>query len=713
MNEQLLSTGADARVVYEWTRLQSLDQWWHVFALLACILVLVSYVVLWYRKDWVELPRALGVALLILRLAAFLGIFFFFLDLQKRTEQKTIRPSRLAVLVDTSLSMSLPENNDSTASTDRPRMAAVLESLQNSSWLDQMRRLHDVSVYRFDQSPRAQLVASFTRPRTLSTEIEGVRESSDQSLWRTTSTVAWIGTILGGIGLLFWLVGLATRLSGHIGNRSAAIVLIGTVSMLAALIITATAILRSSPLPVISLWQSEPPQVDPSTMAISSDAKNESAPNKLAWNDLLAASGTETRLGDAIKSILEEERGAPLAGIVLITDGQNNSGIDPVATIGDAVLSRVPLFPIGIGTTATPASVRVVDVDAPKRVFPDDRFRITALIQANGLLGKPVTVQLRSSLANSAAANFSIDEELTVNLAEDELLQPVHFDVKPKEVGEWVYDVKLLAPPEDKNLTDNSSDTLVRVVQPKSKVLTIASGPTREYQFVRNLLFRDSTIQSHVFLQSGGPGISQESEQLLENFPKTLQELSEYDCVISFDADWMKLESTQVELLEEWVSQYSGGLVMIAGPVATTRWSGTEGNGDRRAELLRNLAPVEMTSRGARLFSVDRLDTETAWPLQLTEDGQRSSILAVDDQPNRAREAWENFSGVYSYFPTFDAKPGRSFCQRFPILRSPCKESNRSLWQAISSDRVESSFKEAAKSGESENSALPTSTPTS
>ncbi len=102
MNEQLLSTGADARVVYEWTRLQSLDQWWHVFALLACILVLVSYVVLWYRKDWVELPRALGVALLILRLAAFLGIFFFFLDLQKRTEQKTIRPSRLAVLVDTS-----------------------------------------------------------------------------------------------------------------------------------------------------------------------------------------------------------------------------------------------------------------------------------------------------------------------------------------------------------------------------------------------------------------------------------------------------------------------------------------------------------------------------------------------------------------------------------------------------------------------------------
>ncbi len=112
--------------------------------------------------------------------------------------------------------------------------------------------------------------------------------------------------------------------------------------MLAALIITATAILRSSPLPVVSLWQSEPPQVDPSTMAISTDSKNESAPNQLAWNDLLAASGTETRLGDAIKSILEEERGAPLAGIVLITDGQSNSGIDPVATIGDAVLSRVP-----------------------------------------------------------------------------------------------------------------------------------------------------------------------------------------------------------------------------------------------------------------------------------------------------------------------------------------------------------------------------------
>ncbi len=98
-------------------------------------------------------------------------------------------------------------------------------------------------------------------------------------------------------------------------------------------------------------------------------------------------------------------------------------------------------------------------------------------------------MQLRRRSAAGANDNLGIEEELQVDLPSSEELLPIHFDVKPREIGAWIYDVKLIPPAQDTNGQDNLLETEVRVVQPKSTVLVIAGGPTREYQFVRNLLF--------------------------------------------------------------------------------------------------------------------------------------------------------------------------------------------------------------------------------
>ena len=120
----------DVRVYYQWMRLEQLDQWHHWFLLLLCIAGIVAWVVHWYRKDWEELPRSLGVALLILRMTALIGLLIFFLDLQKRSEKKDVRSSKVAVLVDTSLSMTMPlednGNDPSGASSAGPSRIGVV-----------------------------------------------------------------------------------------------------------------------------------------------------------------------------------------------------------------------------------------------------------------------------------------------------------------------------------------------------------------------------------------------------------------------------------------------------------------------------------------------------------------------------------------------------------------------------------------------------------
>jgi hypothetical protein len=172
-------------------------------------------------------------------------------------------------------------------------------------------------------------------------------------------------------------------------------------------------------------------------------------------------------------------------------------------------------------------------------------------------------------------------------------------------------------------------------------------------------------VQSHVYLQSSGPGVSQEAKKLLTEFPKTREEMAQYDAVIAFDADWMALTDDQLVILERWISEQSGGLVMISGPVATPKWAGSAGNGNRKAEIMRGLSPVVMNSRGARLVSIGRFESETAWPLTFPSDAWSNEFVQVGKNLEESQRVWQQFRGVYSFFACYEPKPAAAVIASF------------------------------------------------
>jgi len=652
----------DMRVFYQWMRVEQMDQWVHWFVLACCLVALVSYVVYWYRKDWVELPKSIGWTLLSLRLLALLGILVFFFDLQKRTEQRVTRSSKLAVLVDTSLSMSMPQQDDASSLTagSGSRIGSVQQVFSQTPLLKQLQERHDVSVFRFDQSARPSAVASFAKPKQAKTGMES--DEARVELWRWLSRFAFAGTMLIALGALLMGASLIARVYGDLRPVWPYVLVGAVVAVVSGFVVASTSILRADQIPWQSLWSLTPPDLTTTIASSPSGDKGEASvpvePNAVVWETQLAATGTESRMGDAINSILEQERDSPLAGIVVISDGRSNAGVDPLMTISEATLQGVPIHTVGMGTAKNPLNVRTVDIEAPKRVFPGDRFRLTALLQASGLEGKQITVQLRRRPGGQKNAGMAIEEERTITLESDDTMSSMSFDILPREIGSWIYEVKALPPEQDSNPMDNSLESEVRVVEPKSTVLIIAGGPTREYQFVRNLLFRDPTVQSHVFLQTSGPGVSQEAKKLLTEFPKTRVEMSQYDCVIAFDADWTALEFEQVDVLEKWVSEQAGGLVIVAGPVSTPKWAGSSGNGNRKAEVIRNLSPVVVNTRGSRMVSIGRFESETAWPLEFAGDAWQTDFIQVGKSVEESRNIWGRFRGLYSFFACDEPKPG-------------------------------------------------------
>ena len=287
---------------------------------LGALLVILLFVRAMYRRDAVELPRLWGWFFTLLRAATFLGLLFLFLQPQWRTESEVVHNSRVALLVDTSLSMGLNDSDSDArlspaAPTRIQQVAAALGTRPSCS--PQLRKTHDVAVYKFNNGLERDLVSLGKVRRPDEAAEEG---------------------------------GAASPAAPQAAHK-------------------------------------------PAPAAAEKPAPRSGED----WRKFLTPAGTETRLGEALQQLLHQERGTPLAGVVLVSDGGQNAGAGPEARHRVGPRGQGPHFHrrIGLREEAAPAS-RVNDLAAPVRAYPGDRYPVTGYVQGQGLAGQAVTVQLLS-----------------------------------------------------------------------------------------------------------------------------------------------------------------------------------------------------------------------------------------------------------------------------------------------------------------------------
>jgi hypothetical protein len=368
---------------------------------------------------------------------------------------------------------------------------------------------------------------------------------------------------------------------------------------------------------------------------------------------------------------------------------------------------------VGLGSDRRPLNVRVVDLEAPERVYPGDRFTMTGYIQASNYSGRMIDARLTSypTGATEQERIETVEAEEQVSLGREGEIVTVKFEVKPDEAGRRTYQLSIKPPPRDHNSQDNAKTANVEVVERRSRVLILAGGPSREYQFLRTYLYRDRDTAVDVILQSGQPGISQEADNILFEFPTDIEELSEYDCIVAFDPDWTELDVLQVQALEQWVAEKAGGLIVVAGPVHTPQWADVR-RGDPRFNTIRSLYPVVLYSSGSPTLGLGRFGGEDAWPLDFTREGMEADFLWLEDEPLASEGAWASFAGVLATMRSRIPSPEHGSMQGSPIPARRSTRCCRSIWPATSTERAACFSRPAAKCGGSAKSTKPISNAT-
>lgn len=644
-----------------WTRTQLLHEWWHWPTLVFIVIAIVTLVTWLYRRDARELPRWTGFTLLGLRWVSLVALLLFFFGLERRSEQRSIQNSRLAILVDTSQSMGM---SDDTQPVLGNRIDRVRELFQQDNWLTELRKSHDVVAYATSGSESPEQVGLFPQ-QTVTAAAPAASNIADGSTGRSrlptlenrlSLILAWGGLALFGAFLWQWLRGQEVIASRWLASS--------IVSLLLAGVLAANRDLFAAPYPLLF-----------PAAKVGADAPAAPAAN-VDLDRTLQPLQDSTRLGDSIFAILQQNRNQPLAGLIVLTDGGQNQGKDPLTVTQFARQQTVPIYPVGFGNSSLPRNVTLVDLQMPPRIYPQDQFNATVYIQGSQMAGRPVDVQLyarpaaspnapnRNSNRESSATVEQLVDTQQVILGDDNHLITAQFNLEPPDSGTWSYRAVIVPASQETNLTDNERTARVEIVDRRTRVLLIAGGPTREYQFVRNQLFRDSSMQSDVWLQTGTSGTSQDTQQILQAFPSTAEELFAYDSIVAFDPDWNQLSGEQIALLERWVSEEAGGMLLIAGPVHTARLTEVDTK-DSPLEKLRALYPVDFYRRGRSGVALGRTSGEQAWPPRFTAEGAAARFLWLGDSQEESTARWSTFPGFYSYFAVRGTKPGATIYASF------------------------------------------------
>lgn len=346
-----------------------------------------------------------------------------------------------------------------------------------------------------------------------------------------------------------------------------------------------------------------------------------------------------TAIGESLRQVLRESRGQPVAGVVLITDGANNSGLPPVEAAQIAREEKIPLFCYGVGITSPPDLV-FEELNAPRLAFVKERAEVRARIRQEGFAGRTVTATLK--------ANGKTVDEQPVKLSEEGECE-LTFGFVPEEMGELKLEASVPVLPGEIASNNNAASARLRVIDSKVHVLYIEQEPRWEYRYLLSYLQRDRRLDLRCCLIDGEPGLDKiKDSPFLPRLPEDREAFFKAEILILGDVDPAALGETRMKIIREWVEQAGGSVIFLAGPkFSPGAYAGTP---------LEALLPVVPDPSRPAAETAQR--SPDFFPLKRSALGESSPYLKMAGDPAENGKIWDGFHGVRWTAPVTAAKPG-------------------------------------------------------
>ncbi len=396
----------------------------------------------------------------------------------------------------------------------------------------------------------------------------------------------------------------------------------------------------------------------------------------------MTASGFETNMAAALRDALESVRGMRVAGIVMVSDGQNTSSDSQqhMKSANDFARERgVSVYSVVVGDPTQPKNISVTALRSPREVRVGSVAEFAAVISHRNLKGQTVKLHLysRKDEDGSKWADTGVSEDVVLDgedeesgsaeLDESHGLQTVRLSVTPEELGDFVYKVAIEPRSDEQNQDDNEAETSLKVLDKQINVLLIGGDAGWEFQYLRNFLYRQSDLyRVSVWQQDADAELNQmaSSGMKLSSLPRELIQLigdesdrehkPGYDVVILYDPQPTEGGFDKFfceEILQKYVDE-GGGLCYIAG----NKYS--EAVMDNKEYLaLAEMLPVVLAPNEINLAIRVGQTKPEAWPVQITPYGLDHQVVRLGSTAKETEQIFNALPGIYWSHPVAKVKP--------------------------------------------------------
>jgi uncharacterized membrane protein len=373
--------------------------------------------------------------------------------------------------------------------------------------------------------------------------------------------------------------------------------------------------------------------------------------------------GVHTDLGRSLDQVVSELAGAPVSGIVLLTDGADNRLLNPGALAARLKARRIPVYAVGIGSPRIADDAEIVRVTMPKQVLPETMVEAGIAVRASGLAGRSAQLVVKEGSREL--------QRRRITLGGDGEMKTYRVLFGGGPAGTRVVTFRIEPLPGELVAENNEMSVLLQVEDDQPQVLYMEGEPRWIYGFLRRAALADKHLRLVTLLrQADGKFLRQgiESRSTLEKgFPVDASELFQYKALIFGSVEASFFTFDQLRLVSEFVARRGGGFLMLGG-------TNSFGQGGYANTPIEDLLPLNIRFVPGST-PPDFRDLE--FRARLTSYGLEHPVTRVVPDEAENRKEWDAAPSLAGINPTSGVKAGAT------VLATAMEEQDRGASPAL------------------------------
>ena len=355
----------------------------------------------------------------------------------------------------------------------------------------------------------------------------------------------------------------------------------------------------------------------------------------------ITPSGAGTDVAQALETARRELAAVPLAGLVVMTDGADNSESSLTQSLLALRSSSVPVYTVGLGRERFERDVQITRVETPRSALQGSSLVVDLVVEQSGFDRRRIPLNVEDDgriIASQEIRLPSEGESATVR---------VRFEVE--DAGPRIFRFHIPALAGESVVENNEQRALIVVEDQPRKILYFEGEPRFEVKFIRRAVGGDENIRVVTLQRTAENKFLRldvdDADELSGGFPRTREELFGYRGLILGSVDASYFSHDQLRMIEEFVAQRGGGLLMLGSRHSFAR-------GGYAGTPLEDVLPVRLPAGDDDFYA-----EVTVEPTRLGLSHPATQIAGdIDESASR----WQTLPAVSAVNAIRDVKPGAS-----------------------------------------------------